>query len=750
VDLEALETGNHSGIFIGRVFPVEAAAQRPSEITVGKGEDLVLVYRDAENTIPGIPWERRSVIEPVVDVVPRLHVYDVASLPLAEALLKAATNVPGTRLREEYIPVTRSLAITRRLAEKVDGENDPSGMYGIPLVLDLIYPTIVLSPESTAELYLQTSSARQRHGLAPEAPFDPQVPGTVRLRRIPGGIGVIPPPPGYRQVLVRGNPRAAAPLDEGLFTFMAPIALGPVPPRSYATDEDVAALESGDNGGSSQPMSDGILSVITVSADGGLVGGQRRVTLPVLQVRGGDDVYAGFRWTGADGVEQWTVSRIPLRRDVSFDVLDHRCLQPLESLFVGESFSMRVMDPVLDTSEGKDTVQVEVKAESGVTQSVPLVETLETSGIFKGALKLVFAGDPNRTEQEGVLPVQYGDVLTLRYRPAGATGDIQRTVTVFRGADGKVQPFTKRFADPEIAVQTQFTIAEAYFEQAKKYRELKQEDLARDVIAQGRRLLDEAIREYPATEARAQAEYLLAELALEYANDATGDKDKQQRFYMEAIGRFSDIVALYPDSAYAPKAQYKKALTFEKMGQIDEASGEYVKLSYRYPDNELVAETIARLGQYFLTKGREMQEQADAETDLVKAETIRRKAIDMYRTSAEVFGRLAERFPNHNLAGRTLVLSAQSYMRALEWRRAIQVFDKIITARTAEPDLIAQSMYWAADCYIKDKSPDLVAAYRLFKRLTWDYPESQWAKYARGRLTEDQMVTIEENEGKAK
>jgi outer membrane protein assembly factor BamD (BamD/ComL family) len=35
-------------------------------------------------------------------------------------------------------------------------------------------------------------------------------------------------------------------------------------------------------------------------------------------------------------------------------------------------------------------------------------------------------------------------------------------------------------------------------------------------------------------------------------------------------------------------------------------------------------------------------------------------------------------------------------------------------------------------------------AYRIFKRLTWDYPSSKWAKYARGRLTEDQFQTMEE------
>ena len=37
-------------------------------------------------------------------------------------------------------------------------------------------------------------------------------------------------------------------------------------------------------------------------------------------------------------------------------------------------------------------------------------------------------------------------------------------------------------------------------------------------------------------------------------------------------------------------------------------------------------------------------------------------------------------------------------------------------------------------------------AYRVFKKLTWDYPESKWAKFARGRLTEEAMITVQDKE----
>ena len=69
-------------------------------------------------------------------------------------------------------------------------------------------------------------------------------------------------------------------------------------------------------------------------------------------------------------------------------------------------------------------------------------------------------------------------------------------------------------------------------------------------------------------------------------------------------------------------------------------------------------------------------------------------------------------------------------------------------AKKAEPVLIAEAMYWCADSHTKrdeewEDGNDMVEAYRVFKKLTWDYPETTWAKYARGRLSEEQMAGLD-------
>jgi outer membrane protein assembly factor BamD (BamD/ComL family) len=557
--------------------------------------------------------------------------------------------------------------------------------------------------------------------------FDIRVPGTIKLVSRPSNAPSVfsPPPAGYKSVLVRENPYAGPPLDDGRFTFLVPVELGKLPEGSLANDEP------------------------------------DEKSPPVLSVDGTDEILLGVEFKSPDGKTQWATRKVLLAADPFFDITERRGREPLEGVQVGETAYFRVIDPLRDTSDQNDSVSLSVyrqhpagsrqdgggtsKTASGATQEVKLSETFTHSGMFKGMAKLVYKGDAEEAKAPDALAVDYGDKVTATYQRPGAPKGIERSLLVFKGGDGRILPFTKRFADPAVAVKTQFTIAEAYFELAKRHRELGQEKMAADEIAQGKRILGEAIQDFPDTEARAQADYLLADLALESANEAK-DGETKKKLLMQAVSSFTDIVATYPDSPYAPRSQYKKALAFEKMGQIDQACEEYVKLSYRYPDNELVAETIARLGQYFLAKGKDIRTRVDAQADAVKREKIELQARDMYETAGQVFGRLAVRFPTHKLAGKTSVLSAQCYMQAEDLPKAIAVFKEIAANTKMESDLIAESMYWCGDCYMKQK--DFVNAYRMLKKLTWDYPASKWAKFARGRLTEDSLVNAGEKTDK--
>ena len=698
VTLDALETESHSGVFIGKVFPVSGSSAKPSDVRVEKGDDLILTYTDRENTDPGIGWDRTYTVEQVVETTPELRVYSAESRAMTTNELAAIPARTGSP-KDEVIPSTMTVTLSR--PQKAEPVRKVPGIINIPLVVEVTYPTIAQSPVSKATLYVQTSSglAMASREAATDS-FETNIPGTLMFQVPTCDASVPAPPPGYRDILVRGNPVAMPALDDGRFTFVIPTRLG---------------------------------SVTNKATEG-------RDEKPALKVKGGDEVFFGFPYQAADSNVHWLVSSVTLNADSFFDVMDGKYREPVESAFVGDALNFRVIDPMMDTTDAKDSLSIEIRTAGGARRTVALSESFEHSGIFKGSTRLSMRVAQASNETPQSVAVNLGEVVTASYTRPGSGAALVRSVQVHKGADGSVASFTKRFKDPEIAVQTQFTVAEAYFEMAKTHRELGQDVLARREIAHGRKLLNEAIHDFPNTEARAHADYLLAELSLEFGNEALNE-DEKKRHYAEAVVRFTEVVANYPDSPYSPKAQFKKGLVYEKLGEIDKACEEYVKLSYRYPDNELIAETIARIGQYFLAKGKTLADKIAVEKDLVEKEKLTRQSYDLFKTAAQVFGRLVTRFPEHKLAGKTAVLSAQCYIRANDLPRAIAGFTKIIDDKKAEPELIAESLYWCGDTYMKLKETQ--SAYKMFKRITWDYPESTWAKYARGRLTEEVMSRIE-------
>ena len=50
-------------------------------------------------------------------------------------------------------------------------------------------------------------------------------------------------------------------------------------------------------------------------------------------------------------------------------------------------------------------------------------------------------------------------------------------------------------------------------------------------------------------------------------------------------------------------------------------------------------------------------------------------------------------------------------------------------------ELLAQGLYWAGDVSFRLK--DYPNAYIYLKRTTFEYPESKWARYARGMLLQE-------------
>jgi tetratricopeptide (TPR) repeat protein len=736
-DLVMLETKPVSGAFVSRFFPILDKPKRGADITTSLEDDLVITYRDKENLDYGIPWDRVVQLQPPLEwMKSQMRVFDYSSKPLVETVVKKSATAPAAaKATDKKEVVTETIRPGYSLTGVRPESPIAKGPVKIPfcgtLTVELLNPYLAFSALSEAEISVQILPAGMQPAVTNGAPFDPSLPGTIRYRALLGGGGGGGVPLTYEPPKLIVDKFAGSVQDDGRYIFNIATAPGSLDQMKMPTyqDPEEEGVEMGGFG------------VGCITEDGKSASITRKFPWPTLRVRPDDRLRVALNSAPAGAEPTWEVWDVSMFGDPMFDVLDQRYQVPLSELYVGDRLYLRVVDLIANRTNDKDTVDVSVVI-NGVEEKankVSLMETFENTGVFKSSLKLVYEGMTNETRMADEIGVPYGATITLRYTDRDGR-KLDRELSVFKGSDATVMPFTKRFNDASIAVQTQFTMAESYFELAKKYRALKEDETARRTIAQGKKLLEEAIRDFPKTEFRAQADYLLANLAFEEA-EQTALPEKRSQLYREAATRFADVISGNADSEYAPKSQFKKALVYEKMGEIDTACEEYVKLSYRYPNHELVAETISRLGLYFFNKGRIIEKGAGEEADLVEKERRKLQARDFYRTAAQVFGRLSVRFPDHKLAASTKVLSAENWLRAKDFDKAITTYEAVVSEKKGAPDLIAQSMYWCGDAYMQTLNP--TGAYRMFKLCTWDYPETKWARYARGKLTDKAFAEME-------
>ncbi len=716
ITLQAVETAENTGSFMGRFFPVESEPSRASEIQLAPGAALTISCRDAENLTPGIPAERSTTINHALYQTPALAAYSQTT----EALEETETPAPA---KNQPSWMQQSVRPRRAIDFAYQGEDglsqtQPALVLGAPLRFDIVAPHLALTHTSEIHAFVQTESARKAASIA-DGGFNINVPGTLRLA---GGLGssAIEVPPGYTLRKPPVPPTNSPALEEGRFAFAIPITLGPRPAKSFATREarDLPASEI--------PAS--------------------------LAAREGETIHIGYAWQDPDDRIHWKTASFRVESHAFLDVMESGYAKTIDNLYIGERAYVRLTAPGLSRSDKNDTATVNITAGSGAAAPLDLYETEPHSGVFTGSFEVRIASDGKNTGNLPPVaghgfPARYGDTITITH------GDQSHTIAVNLGADGLIEPFTKRFAGDDMAIQTSFVLAEAYFELAKKHNEMDEESLARRQIGQAHRLLAEAVANHHDENLKAHAEFLLGNLAMEFAELARNDEARIP-MYQDALARFVLITDDFPDSEFAPKAQLKIAQTYELMGETSSAIEEYVKLAYKYPDHELIPTVMARLGAHFQKTGQEFKDEADPLRENQDSESIAevvrldQLASTEFLNAANVYAKLERRFPNDALAGLASLSAGQNYMRAHRYNEAIDQFQRVIDNPEYDgPSLRAQALYWAglsherliatySEDNWKGRGTAQTSAYQLYRRVTFDFPDSNWAKFARGRLAD--------------
>ena len=760
----AKESGNSTGIFRVWVTPVAGTPTKETEVQVGPGEMLTAIYRDMENTEPGIPTDRYASAEQATFAVPELFLSHASVTAIDPAQLQASRNLnEGFALTLDQLEGLNEREVWQRQKSKfqaggmvrprwtltnemVSAATPPKtgieAVLGQSLFIEVNAAHLALRAGSQVRVYAQTDAGRklatQRPRPAGEtnAPaFDIQVPGTIQLNGAlqlsweePGeGWGGTPRIPIYLASLVRQKNRQ---MTERFYSSV-PLIPGVLPEHGVLDDEEFQTLRKA----------------------------FKYVTPAGLVVQPNERIYLGFAYTDPKGTEQWLTATAKVITHPVFDVMEENYRTPRNEAFVGETLALRVVDLGADVTDRSDKVSVLLQSKSGAKQLIELTEVDTHSGVFKGGCLLTYATAANLSKantneaatsdvkKEG-FPVVYGDKLGSRYTDSKGIKTDPVLLTISKGADGAIAAFSKKYEDPEIAVRTQFTLAESYLEVAKHHRTLKQNELAAREYDQAKQMLASAMDQFKDKETRSHAEYLLGNLTLEEA-DATAEPELKVDRYRAALSRFMNVTGSYADTLHASKAQFKIATIFEKLKEPEVAAQEYVKLAYKYPDSEFLATAMARLGAHFQrtaaayeAKAKPLLEKKENKDAQFEGIALQKMSVNEYLKAANIFGRLQERFPDHELAGKGGLYAGQAYMRAAKNQQAIAAFQRVINTESYDgPEIRAQAMYWAGMCYENVKEP--MAAYSLYKRLTFDFPESKWASYARAQLSQEGLLTLE-------
>jgi TolA-binding protein len=426
--------------------------------------------------------------------------------------------------------------------------------------------------------------------------------------------------------------------------------------------------------------------------------------VPVLNLNGQDIITVTYTVDGKTYTDQ-----ARLQVPASAEFTDNGYDKPVDALYIGDKIFLSVRDLTADATPERDAVSVTVTSGRGERFDTTLLETLSHSGEFTGSVPLTPGEKPAAGDDR--LEAWFGDELKLTYTPkTQGAAPIEKSIRVVKGTDGNLFAFEKKFASEKVAIESQFRMAEAFFELFKNYRAVKQENLSNQALQDGMQILKELRRDFPSKQYEARTDYLL------------GQFSQELKKFDEAVGFYKRIVQNHPESPLAPDAQYKLGQCHEERNDMEAASAEYVSLAYTWPDSPLVANVIVRIAEYFYTRKE-------------------------FPTAAEVAKKFVERFPQHDWAERMLFRAAQCWFKADQFAKAGSDFDLLVEnypRSTFRPD----ALFWAGESYRSAKQ--LETAYRRYKRTTWDYPESEAAKYSRGKLITDEMVNIADRDSQPK
>ncbi len=654
IDLEATETGENTGIFTKEIDTTAMAAE--GKIVVKPGDRLFLRYLDEQNTVPGHPAVRETVVYVNEPTPGRIHVIETR-----------------TRPRRRRAPVDHAAGPLS--AGAGTGDQDPKAIGGVafeaPFTVEVIDRDAAKDSRSKVTVLLKTTAGSEV-----------EVECVLEDRHL-GRLAAATDKPGSA-------------LLEGRFTGQVVMQLGgkdslSLVPLTASMPRDLV-------GGPKLPKEEGDEAK----------GRDRLLITRVLNLTGADIVTATYKDERRPGSAVDLTASARLLTDGKLSCTDAEYQKDVTAVHVGERLYLKVVDADLDRTDERDKAKVRIRTKRGEEEVVELEETLAHSGVFTGSVTLKPAEKPtpgNLKPEAPEIECFFGDTIEATYvdeRASSTDGKFESTVTVavVIGTDGKLQAFSKVFANEFLAVQTQFRMAESHYELFKSHKALDRDAEAKADLEAGRRILREVMEDYPNPKYIPEVSFLLGQFA------------KELKQYPEAIAAFQTIVKQYPEDRFAPDAQFKLAQSYEDAGEFNQALEAYVTLAATYPKNPLIANVMVRISEHFYK-------------------------VENFKVAAQVGEKFMEKFDGHKWGPKMAFRVGQCYYKDKQYPKAAEKFEKF-AAQFRDDALCADALFWAGESY--RTAGNMKKAFENYNKCRWDFPATEAAKYARGRLALPEML----------
>jgi len=271
----------------------------------------------------------------------------------------------------------------------------------------------------------------------------------------------------------------------------------------------------------------------------------------------------------------------------------------------------------------------------------------------------------------------------------------------------------------------------------------------------------------------------------------------------EAMAAYQKVIELHPNTAAARKARLGIADIRRDAGDTAQALVLYREMADQLPHTPEGLEAFARIiddrfEQNELTEAMGMAEKylADPKApardqmllksvlvafklqDLAKARSFAEQLIREHpeskcaSTARKILARIYNRLdlpadaippipaPTQKDAVAAKALAAENSLRAVKELAAAREFLKnkdgvqaairlqriLNVSPDLDPEVAAEAQYLMGEIYRESKN--VGSAYISYKKVTWDYPESTWAKSANARLAEREFQKVDAQDGK--